>query len=195
MERPGMKIQINPEWIKKLSSGKGELWSAAHDDGSNNRINGDTVLEAAGYGTGFGLLAAGAQWVRKLFRNRGKTTEDLEAEKEAAIINRTSGALEVMLLEYFRAVQDGVIHEEALDELIDTLEEMHEYHLAGKLIIPGEKDLADMRKGITEYTAAVAEKNCGKMPQVLRTQESDEFFLIREQLMIQKELIGEKERK
>ena len=37
-------IEINPDIIRKLSTGNGKLWSAAHQDGSDNRINGDVVL-------------------------------------------------------------------------------------------------------------------------------------------------------
>ena len=102
--------------------------------------------------------------------------------------------MEEMLLEYFQAAQEGSVPVETLDELICTLEEMHEYHLAGKLIIPGEKDLAEMRKSITAYTAMVSEKEYGKRFQFSETPEGDEFFLIREQLIMQKKMIGEKDR-
>ena len=146
----GVKLEINPLFIEKLSSGRHKLWSAAHPDGSDNRINSDMVLEASAYGLDFGLIAAGAQWIKKKFRNRGKTKEDFAAEKEAARINRTSGALEVMLLEYFQAAQKGSIDEEGLDELIETLSEMQGYYQSGKLAVPGESELAEMRRSIAE---------------------------------------------
>ena len=116
----GVFPEIDPETTEKLASETKKLWTAAHEDGSDNRVNGDAVLEASSYDLTFGFLAAGFMWVRKLFRNRGKTREDLKAEKEAAGINRTCGALEQMLLEYFRSAQEGAVDGEALDELIDN---------------------------------------------------------------------------
>ena len=51
------EIKVKPEIIKKLSSGEEKLWLAGHPDGSDNRINTDTILEASTYGAGFGVLA------------------------------------------------------------------------------------------------------------------------------------------
>lgn len=96
-------LRINPEIVGKLGSGTGAFWSAAHPDGSDNRIDADAVLEAGSYGIPLGILSALFQGIRKKYRNQGKTKEDLLEEKEAAKINRTGGALEEMLLEYIRA--------------------------------------------------------------------------------------------
>ena len=53
------------------------------------------------------MIAAVSQGIRKLFRNRNKSWQDLEDEKEAYRINKTCGSLEEMLLEYLRAAQEG----------------------------------------------------------------------------------------
>jgi len=37
-------LNIDPEIVTKLSSGDSKLWLAAHEDGSDNRINGDVIL-------------------------------------------------------------------------------------------------------------------------------------------------------
>ena len=181
-------MKINPEIIRKLSAGNGKLWSAVHQDGSDNRINGDVVLEASTYGAEFGFFAAAAQWIRKKVRNRGKTQDDLAAEKEAIRINNTSGALEEMLLEYFRAAQDGSVGKETLDELIGTLEEMKGYYQSGKLKVPDMSILTEIRKSIAGYTAALAAES-GKPVQETETRDADEFSLIREQLIRQRDLI------
>ena len=181
-------MKINPEIIRKLSTGNGKLWSAAHQDGSDNRINGDVVLEASTYGAEFGFFAAAAQWIRKKVRNRGKTQDDLAAEKEAKRINNTSGALEEMLLEYFRAAQDGSVGKETLDELIGTLEEMKGYYRSVKLKVNDEKILTEIRKSVAEYTAVLAAES-GRPVQVADSPDTDEFSLIREQLIRQRDLI------
>ena len=181
-------LEIDPEIIRKLSSGDCKLWLAAHEDGSDNRMNGDVILKASGYGTEFGVIAAASQWVRKMFRNRNKTWLDLEAEKEAYRINNTCGALEEMLLEYIQAAQEGTaVDGEALDELIDTLEEMHGYNQEGKLIIPGKKELSEIRKSIAAYTAAASGNDAGCPAQEDTDPNADDFLLIRELLMKQKE--------
>ena len=187
----GVFPEIDPETTEKLASETKKLWTAAHEDGSDNRVNGDAVLEASSYDLTFGFLAAGFMWVRKLFRNRGKTREDLKAEKEAAGINRTCGALEQMLLEYFRSAQEGAVDGEALDELIDTLDEMHRHYKSGKLSVPGEKELSGMRKSIAAYTAAIAESRSALPVPETGSSGMDEFSLIREQLIAQKKLICE----
>ncbi len=137
-------------------------------------------LEASSYGTGFGILAAAAQWIRKRFRNRGKTRLDLEAEKEAARINRTCGALEEMLFEYFLHAQEGSVDPEALCELTGVLREVTEYSRAGKLLVPGEKDLEAM------YAAAgiTAALSGGKpLPPPQETEGTDAFSRMLDQLL------------
>ena len=178
-------LEMNPDLIAKLKEGR-TLWLAAHNDGSDNRINGEAILDAASYHTAFGILATLFMWIRKTFRNRGKTTEDLAAEKEAAGINRTCGALEVMLVEYIQSAQDNTLNEETLDELIDTLGKMHEYEQAGKLMIPNRDDLAEIRSFIARYTDVLAK---GKSVQPVHETGRDEFSLIRDQLIRQRELI------
>lgn len=173
-------LDIDPEIVTKLSSEDSRLWLAAHEDGSDNRINGDVILHASTYGTGFGVIAALSQGIRKLFRNRNKSWQDLDAEKEAYRINNTCGALEEMLLEYIQAAREGTaVDREALDELIDTLEEMHGYCQAGKLMIPGEKELSEIRKSIAAYTAATTGNDTDP--------NTDEFLRIRELLMEQRQ--------
>ena len=181
------KPGIDPEIITKLSEG-GRLWRAAHADGSDNRINGDVILEAASYGTGFGILAAGAQWIRKTFRNRDKTREDLDAEKEADVINKSCGALEEMLLEYLQAARAGRIDAEALAELTDQLGEVWEYARSGKLHIPDAKALSEIRGSIAAFTAALAGEET--VPPAPEASAADEFHRIRELLLRQKELLA-----
>ena len=185
-------LDIDPEIVTKLSSGNSKLWLAAHEDGSDNRINGDVILKASGYGTEFGVIAAVSQGIRKLFRNRNKTWQDLDAEKEAYRINNTCGALEEMLLEYIQAAQKGIaVDRESLDELIDTLEEIHGYDQEGKLIIPGKKELSEIRKSIAAYTAAMTGNDTGRPAPEDADPKADEFLLIREQLLKQKQWSGE----
>ena len=181
-------MDIHPEIIRKLSSGDSQLWHAAHNDGSDNRINGDTILEASGYGTEFGIVAAVSMGIRKLFRNRNKTQQDLKAEKEALTINNTCGALDEMLLEYIQTVRKGAAADQGLlDELIDTLEEMHGYYQSGKLIVPGEKELSEIRKIIEEYTAETAGSHSDRPARHDQNPDADEFVLIRELLLKQKQ--------
>ena len=73
MANIGAKLQISPEIIQKLSSGKGGLWVAAHQDGSDNRINGEAIMDAAACSTFLGILTGIFQGLKKAFRNRGKT--------------------------------------------------------------------------------------------------------------------------
>ena len=72
---------------------------------------------------------------------------------------------------------------ELLNELIDTLEQMHGYYQSGKLVVPGQKELSEIRKCIEEYTAEITGR------QSVRPQDpaADEFVLIREQLLKQKQ--------
>lgn len=184
------KLILRPEIPEKLEAGKEKLWLAVHGDGSDNRINEDRILEAASYSIGIGLLSAAAQGIRRRFRNRKKTPEDLAAEKEADRINKTSGALEEMLLEYFRPAQQGIVEEETLDELTEVLDEMHEYCRAGKIRIPGQRELTEMRRSIEQFTAALAAEKGVRTAEKTENPEADEFFRIREQLLQQKKLIG-----
>ena len=178
-------MNLHPDIIGKLSSGGGQLWHAGHDDGSGDRINGDKVLEASSYGTEFGVIAAVSMGLRKLFRNRNKTREDLEAEKEALRINNTCGALNEMLLEYIQAVQKGApADRELLSDLADTLDEMHKYYQAGKLAVPGKRELSEIRKSIGEYTAGMTGERPAGQDQ---SPDADDFALIREQLLKQKQ--------
>ena len=55
----GVFPEIDPETTEKLASETKKLWTAAHEDGSDNRVNGDAVLEASSYDLTFGFLAAG----------------------------------------------------------------------------------------------------------------------------------------
>ena len=185
MIHTGLNLDVNPELIAKLSAGQ-MICHASHDDGSANRINTDAVLEAGSYATSFGILAALFMWIRKRFRNRGKTKEDFAAEREAAQINRTCAALKQMLLEYLQAAQQGSIDPEALDELIDTLGEMEAYHRAGKLLTAGKEDLSKIRDSVAAFTASVT----GDGP--VRSA-GNAFAAVREQLIRQREWIGERE--
>ena len=182
-------LEISPEIISKLSSGDSKLWLAAHEDGSDNRIDGEAILNTSSkYGEWFGVISAAFQGIRKLFRNRNKTWQDLEAEKEAYRINKTCGALEEMLLEYLQAAREGTAaDQESLDELIDTLEEIHGYYQSGKLVVPGEKELSEIRKSIGEYTAAITGDHPVQSAQDGQKANADEFVLIRELLLKQKQ--------
>lgn len=192
MVKTGAQLKANPEIIRMLSSASGTLWSAAHEDGSSNRINGDAVMEAATYSTSLGILSAVFQGIRKAFRNRGKTKEDLAAEKEAAGINKSCGALEAMLLDYIRSAQEGAIEDDDLDDLMDMLEEMQGYAQTGKLKVPGKKGLADICGSIADYTAAITGKQAASPAGTADMQAADLFRSIREQLIMQKEWMSKK---
>ena len=177
-------MEIRPEIIAKLSSDDSHLCHATHEDGADNRINTDTILEASTYGTDFGILAAISQGIKKLFRNRNKTRQDLRDEKEAYRINNTCVALDEMLLEYLQAIQVGAAADaEALDELADTLDTMHGYYQSGKLEIPGKKELSEIRKTIETYTA----ETTGRPAQEPQSPDADEFVRIRDLLLKQKQ--------
>lgn len=192
MVQTAVNLDIDPEIIRKLGSENDQLWAAAHDDGSKNRIDGDAVLEASGYSVFLGFLTAGLMWIRKKYRNRGKTGEDFAAEKEAARINRTSAALQEMLLEYIRAAREGMTDAENLDELIDTLDEIDGYYRSGKLIVTGEQELSEIRNSIEEYiTANEEDADCQSAGPAVP--EADEFRLIMDLLVRQKKLLGRNE--
>ena len=178
------KLDIDPEIIGKLDPDKGLLWSAVHDDGSGNRINENAVLEASILDVGLGILTAASEWIKKKFRNRGKTRADFAAEKEAAGINKTAVALTVMLREYLQAAREGTLDREALDELIGTLEETQGYCRSGKLRIGGREELEVIRKSITDFTATLTGENPGQ-----EAGPADAFSRIREQLLRQRKLV------
>ena len=188
----GLNLDINPELLPDLDAGQ-KLWHAAHGDGSDNRINPDTVLEASTYSAYAGALAALFMGIRKKFRNRGKTKADLAAEKEAAKINRTCGALEELLSEYIRSAREGQVDEETLGELTDALGEMKAYEQAGKLAVPGKAELAEIRKSIAGWTAAMAQGRPGRPAEPAAAGETNEFGLLREQLVWQRELLCDPE--
>ena len=89
MAHTDARLEISPEIIEKFSPSGGKICFAGHNDGSDNRIDGDAILDTAGYSAALASLQAGFMWLRKKFRNRGKTKEDFAAEKEAAEINQT----------------------------------------------------------------------------------------------------------
>ena len=194
MMQTGIRLKVNPEILQKLRSADAVLWTAAHRDGSDNRINWDAVVDADIVGSiSLSILAVAFQGVRKAFRNRAKTKEDLAAEKEAAKINRTCGALSQMLLEYMEAAQAGSVDGESLDELIDVLKEMAGYDQAGKLTIADAGALPDICQSITAYTAALTgggNEQPARGPEITA---SRAFRQIRVQLIRQRERIGEEE--
>ena len=191
MAQVDVRLEVNPEIIQKLRSSPAELWTAAHSDGSDNRINWNAIADADTIETSLGILTAVFQGLRKAFRNRGKTKEDFASEREAAKINRTCGALSQMLLEYIEAAQAGSIDRESLDELIDVLEEMDGYYQEGKLTIPGEKELLELSKSIATYTDALVDGGDAQSARGLEMTVRRAFSLIRAQLIRQRQWIGE----
>lgn len=190
MKDVGIKLEISPLIIESFGSGKEKLWSAVHDDGSANRVNGDVVYAASSYALDFGLIAAGAMWIRKKFRNKGKTKEDLAAEKEAAKINSVSRSLEILLREYFRAAREGSIDEVTLDALIGRLAEMQEYEQSGKLKVLDENAMEEIRRSIAEYTAAITGGAESHSTRTAEVQGTGVLSMIREQLIRQRDLIS-----
>ena len=192
MAQTGIKLEVNPEVIRKLRSSDAVLWTASHKDGSDNRVNWNAVADADIVGgASLGFLAAAFQGLKKAFRNRGKTREDFAAEKEAAKINRTCGALSQMLLEYMEAAQAGSIDRESLDELIDVLEDMDGYDQAGKLTIKDDGALLEIYKSIAAYTTALTGGGNEQSAQGLEITAHQAFRLIQAQLIPQREWIGE----
>ena len=183
-------LRIDPEIIRKLSSEKAGLWTAAHYDGSKNRMDSDAVMDAFTFSVEVGLLETAFQWIKKKFKNRGKSKAELAAEKEASMINMASARLEQLLLEYLKTAQEGSIDETLLDDLTGTLEEMDGWYKAGKLVVPGKKDLTMIRKSITGFTAAIMENNPETSVPETDTSGTDEFRLIKDQLLSQKTFIS-----
>ena len=186
MAKTGVKLSIHPEILGKLSSGKRELWHAAHNDGSDNRINGEAVMETASYSTTLGIFSAIFQGIRKAFRNRGKTEDDFVAEKEAREINQTCDALDLMLRDYLKETQEGILAEETMDDVMDTLKDAEVYARAGKLTISGKKEAADILGSIGDFTAALIGETAGK-PFDSSALQSNPFSQILDLLSRQKE--------
>ena len=187
MAQIGVKLAIDPEVVQRLRAEAGGLWRAAHGDGSDNRINVDAVIDAAVLDTSLGILTAAFQGLRKAFRNRGKTREDLAAEKEAAQINLACEALTALLLDYLQGAQAGTADPETLDALIHALEEMEGYHRSGKLTLPGEGLLSEIDKSAAALTSAMTASSGAQSP------EGDIFGRLRAQLVRQKQWIEERE--
>lgn len=183
----GVSLVIDQELVDKISLEKGRLWTAAHDDGSNNRFDGNAVADAATISFGLSAIVAGFMGAKKAYKNKDKSEEDLKAEKEARKINEVCDSLTAWLQEYIRSAKDGMIDEKSFDYLSSILQELHEYNEAGKLAIPGKEELAELKKNITEYTSAIAESK-GYEP--AEASDSDDFYMIREQLLMQKKLLA-----
>ena len=82
-----------------------------------------------------------------------------------------------MLLEYIQSAQKGMIDEETLDDLIRTLEEMHGYDQAGKMIIPDREVLIEIRDAIVKYTSLIADGRVARL--VLTSETTGGFNIIR----------------
>lgn len=188
MKQLPVKLSIDPEIVNALGPDRAPLWCAAHADGSDNRVDADAVLDAAGYGVTFGVLSAVSQFFRKTFKNRGKSQEDLAAEKETAGINRTCAALEEMLREYFLKAQEGTIDGEALDELTDTLGTVQGYAREGRLKTPGIRELRLICDRMAAFTAALTGSPAGQPAPSMPAEEA--FRFIGEQLIRQKKWIA-----
>lgn len=191
MPQTDIRLEVDPEVIRRLRTSGQVLWIAAHSDGSDNRVNWNAVADAGTIETSLGVVTAIFQGLRKAFRNRGKTKEEFAAEKEAAEINRSCTALSQMLLEYLEAAQAGSVDRESLDELIDVLEEMDGYHQAGKLTIKDEGALLKIYKSIAAYTDTLTKEGNAQSAQWQEGTAARAFHLIRTQLIRQREWIGE----
>ncbi len=194
MVQVGTTLRISRETEGKLDSESCMLFRAAHEDGSDNRINGDAIVEATTCHWAMGLLTGAAQVIRKAFRNRGKTKDDLAAEKNAARINRSAGALREMLIEYIGLARQGMIDEELLDDLAGTLEEAHNDRRAGSLIITEDSMLKEIADSIGDFTAAIGESMHMGPAQKPQGSGEDVFSRSRDQLVVQKRLLGAADR-
>ncbi len=182
MTQTGAKLTLNPDIIGRLE--KGGLWSAAHNDGSDNRVNAQAIADAATVSASLGILAAAFQGIRKAFRNRKKTKADLMAEKEAVRINEACGSLDLLLRDYLAAAQKGMIAEDDLDTLTDTFKQMEAYDRAGTLLVPGRRELEEIGRSVAEYTSLLTGN-----PAAVQGAKNG-FCFIREQLSLQKERIS-----
>lgn len=183
MARLDARISIDPVILERLGAGKSGLWTAAHGDGSDNRINVDEVLEAGTYSTSLGVLDGILQGARKAFRNRGKTQADFAAEKEAADVNKTCAAFDLMLRDYLLQARQGMPEQEALDDLLGILGEMQSCEQAGKLRVPGKGPLTQICRAVADHTAALTGGPLAEVP------EEDLFGFLREQLQRQKDML------
>ena len=113
--------------------------------------------------------------------------QDLLAEKEAVKINKSCDGFDLMLRDYLQAAQEGGIEEDDLGDLIDMLKEVEGYAQAGKLKIPGTKELTEIRKSIAAYTAALMKAQEKSPDERTGIPAAEEFRLIREQLTRQKD--------
>ena len=86
-----------------------------------------------------------------------------------------------------RRSREGGIEEDDLDDLIEMLKEAEGYARAGKLKIPGTKELTEIRKSITAYTAALMKAKEKSPDERAGIPAAEEFRLIREQLTRQKD--------
>ena len=189
MANVGVKLETDAGTIEKLAPGKREMWRAARHDGSDNRINGGAIAETATVSFSAAFVVAAFMGLKKKFRNRGKTKEDLAAEKEAAAINRTCDALSAMLLEYILSAREGAVDEENPDDMTGTLDEMSGFFRSGKLSVPDAGELTGLRENIRAFTEAIAEKKGAQTRPSAGTPDGDEFSLIREQLIRQRDLV------
>ena len=189
MAHVGARLNVDEEITRRLGSEEAPLWRAAHGDGSENRMNIEAVLDAATYDASLGILSAAFQGIRKAWRNRGKTREDLAAEKEAARINMSCVSLGQMLLEYVEAAREGRIDPEALGELTDALKEVEGYRKAGKLKVTGDTELRRIREAVWDFTDAIG-KDMGVQAGPRAQEAEEDFGLIREALTRQREWIS-----
>lgn len=90
-----------------------------------------------------------------------------------------------------QAAQEGAVSREALDELINVLEEMDGYDQAGKLKIRDNGALQEICGSIAAYTAALKEGGNTQPPQGSEMSATSAFRQIREHLIRQREWIGE----
>ena len=183
----GINLIIDQELSDKISLERERLWAASHDDGSNNRFDVETVADAATLSFSLSAIVAVVAGAKKVYKNKDKSKDDLKAEKEAKKINEVCDSLIAWLQEYICSAQNGMIDEKALDYLSDILQELHIYNKEGKLAISGKEELAELRESITEYTSEIAE-NKGFGP--AEVSGSDDFYMIRDQLIRQKEMLS-----
>ena len=79
------------------------------------------------------------------------------------------------------------MEEDDLDDLIEMLKEAEGYARAGKLKIPGAKELTEIRKSIAASTAALIKEQEKSPDKRAGIPAAEEFRLIREQLTRQKD--------
>ena len=63
---------------------------------------------------------------------------------------------------------------------------MHGYYQSGKLVVPGEKELYEIRKSMEEYAAAITGDPSDRPARDDQKPDEDEFMLIRELLLKQR---------